>query len=180
MIRHMEKEKFAEPSDSVGHTLWITLGGRRLENWWDDLRHDPLATPIRSLPRESKTALGQLGEDLAARYLREIRSMRLLWRNFRAHGGGEVDLIAGEGDTLVFVEVKTRTSLVFGRPLDAVDTAKQQLIARGALDWLRQLGRPGIAFRFDVAEVLLTEGKIPQINWLVHAFELPEPYYLPH
>ena len=91
---------------------------------------------------------------MAARFLRS-HGYKILYRNFRAHRGGEVDVVCRDGDTLVFVEVKTRTSELFGRPADAVNKAKQELITRGAMAWLRMLDRPGILFRFDIVEVVV-------------------------
>jgi len=61
--------------------------------------------------------------------------------------------VARHGDTLTFVEVKTRRSGAYGRPADAVTADKQRLIVRGAQDWLRLLGNPRITLRFDIAEV---------------------------
>ncbi len=63
--------------------------------------------------------LGARGEKLAARYLRR-HGFKVLYRNFRGRHGGEIDLVCRERDTLVFVEVKTRTREDFGRPLEAV------------------------------------------------------------
>ena len=77
---------------------------------------------------------------------------------------------------LVFAEVKTRTSDRYGRPMDAVDAEKESLIIRGAMDWLRLLDRPEIFFRFDVVEVLLPEGRIPNVTWVKEAFGLPKSY----
>src|SRR5204862_7818329 len=69
--------------------------------------------------------LGRRGENLAARYLRSD-GFKILYRNFRARGGGEVDIVCREKklNTLVFIEVKTRSSEKFGRPADAVKSAK--------------------------------------------------------
>ena len=101
----------------------------------------------------------------------------MLYRNFRAPHGGEVDLVCRDkpAKTLVFVEVKTRRTLDFGQPNEAVDRAKQALIARGALAWLRLLGHPDVRFRFDIAEVVF-EGRRPRVNVIKNAFVLPEPY----
>jgi len=98
---------------------------------------------------------------------------KILRRNFRAPGGGEVDLVCRDGDTLVFAEVKTRRSEEMGRPLDAVDRKKQQLIRRGGLYWLRLLNMPDITFRFDVIEVLATDPI--EIRVIESAFTLPDP-----
>ena len=68
------------------------------------------------------------------------------------------------------MEVKTRTSKEFGRPLDAVNASKQELIERGANSWLHLLGRRDMPWRFDVVEVILIEGKLPEINVITDAF----------
>ena len=121
-------------------------------------------------------ALGRRGEHLAARHLRRAR-YRILYRNFRARGGGEVDLVCRDRNTneLVFAEVKTRSSRDFGDPARAVDSAKQQLIARGALAWLRMLDNPEIRFRFDIVEVVISESE-SSVNIIQNAFGLPAPY----
>src|SRR3954471_6937747 len=93
--------------------------------------------------------LGWRGEIVAARHLRR-HGCKVLYRNFRAPHGGEVDLVCRDRKrkTLVFVEVKTRRSLDLGHPSEAVNAAKQKLISRGALAWLRMLGNPDIYYRF--------------------------------
>jgi putative endonuclease len=121
----------------------------------------------------SRPEIGLLGELLAAKYLRQ-HGRRVLFRNYRGLHRGEVDIVARHGQTLSFVEVKTRTSTAFGRPADAVNKDKQLLIQRGALDWLRLLGNPRIAIRFDIAEVVLVRGELPQLNIIEDAFSLPD------
>jgi len=118
---------------------------------------------------------GARGERLACRHLRR-NGYRVLFRNFRGRTGGEIDLVCRDHDTLVFVEVKTRTREDFGRPIAAVDRQKQKLIARGGLAWLRMLDNPDILFRFDVVEVLLLENTEPRIEIIKNAFQLPAPY----
>ena len=122
--------------------------------------------------RNAHLALGTWGEDQAARYLKRL-GWKILRRNFRAPGGGEVDLVCRDGDTLVFAEVKTRRSEEMGRPLDAVDRKKQQLIRRGAIHWLRLLNMPDLTFRFDVIEVLATDPI--EIRVIESAFTRPDP-----
>lgn len=95
---------------------------------------------------------------------------KVLFRNFRAPKGGEVDIIAREGRELIFVEVKTRTKRGGGRPVDAVDHAKQELIERGAREWRRLLGRKEIPCRYDVIEVILIEGERPNVTLIRNAF----------
>ena len=119
--------------------------------------------------------LGARGEKLAARYLRR-RGFKILYRNFRGRQGGEIDLVCRDRDTLVFVEVKTRTREDFGRPLEAVGSQKQRRISLGALAWLRLLGNPDIFFRFDIVEVTIAEGAPPKIELIRNAFQLAEPY----
>ena len=91
-------------------------------------------------------------------------------------GGGEIDLVAWQRETLVFVEVKTRTREDFGRPISAVDRAKQKRISRGALAWLRMLDNPDILFRFDVVEVIVADDAKPRIELIKNAFPLSKPY----
>jgi putative endonuclease len=120
--------------------------------------------------------LGPLGEKIAERYLRR-HGYRVLYRNFRAPHGGEVDLVCRDkaSKTLAFVEVKTRRGTDFGDPHEAVNRNKEKLIARGALAWLRLLDNPDILFRFDIAEVVF-EGSDAKVNIITNAFVLPEPY----
>jgi putative endonuclease len=120
--------------------------------------------------------LGREGERLAARYLK-TQHYRILYRNFRAPHGGEVDLVCRDKtcDALAFVEVKTRRSLAYGTPGEAVTREKQKLIARGALTWLRMLDHPDIPCRFDIVEIVIEESG-PSFHLIKDAFKLPEPY----
>src|SRR5437867_12161855 len=118
---------------------------------------------------------GTRGENLACRHLRR-NGYKILYRNFKGRSGGEIDIVCRDHDTLVFVEVKTRTREDFGRPFTAVDRQKQKRISRGALNWLRMLDNPDILFRFDVVEVLVTEDASPRIELIKNAFPLSKPY----
>lgn len=170
----------AKPLPTQPQTLWRWLrrrftahpGLRRALLWWRALR---LARHQRWLlgRRLSRAELGLLGELVAARWLSR-NGRRVLHRNFRGLNRGEVDIVARHRQVLTFVEVKTRTSTAFGRPADAVNAEKQRLVQRGALDWLRLLGRPRVKLRFDIAEVVLVEGELPQVNVIENAFQLPE------
>jgi putative endonuclease len=128
-------------------------------------------------PGENAEAwLGRYGEQLAARHLRR-NGFKILYRNYRGPRGGEVDIVCRDKscDTLVFVEVKTRRTLEYGSPADAVNLEKQKLIARGAMAWLRLLGMPDILFRFDIVEVIVSSSG-NSCNLIRNAFQLPEPY----
>lgn len=124
-----------------------------------------------------KGAVGALGEALAAKHLRSL-GRKILYPNFRAVDGGEVDLVCRDVEVLSFVEVKTRTSAQYGRPIDAVTMDKRHLITRGAMEWLRLLDLPDqtVNYRFDVVEVMLTDGEPPQFTVVDGAFETPEPF----
>jgi putative endonuclease len=119
--------------------------------------------------RRGNQWLGAYGERVATAYLRS-QGATILRRNFRAPSGGEVDVIARTGKLLLFVEVKTRQHDSPIRPLDAVDSRKQSLIERGANAWLRKLGTRDIPWRFDVIEVLVENGKKPEVRWIRDAF----------
>lgn len=128
-----------------------------------------------SAEEDDRAWLGREGERLAARHLKR-NGYRVLYRNFRAPHGGEVDIVCRDHDTLVFVEVKTRRSLTFGSPAESVTREKQKLIARGALAWLDLLGNPdNIFFRFDIVEIVFEE-EVPTFHIIKDAFKLPEPY----
>ena len=117
----------------------------------------------------SHIELGNLGERMATFSLRQ-RGWKILYRNFRGARGGEVDIVARDGGCLVFVEVKTRKKRVGSRPLDAVNKEKQELIERGARSWLSMLPDNDFLWRFDVVEVVLEEGSMPQIIVVEDAF----------
>lgn len=131
--------------------------------------HDPL---LQGRPMDEMEK-GFFGECLATFELKR-RGRRVLYRNYRAPHGGEVDIVCRHGDSLTFVEVKTRTSVAFGRPAEAVGADKQKLIQRGAADWLKRLQFPPLKMRFDIAEVLLVPGQRPEINIIEDAFPLPD------
>ena len=70
----------------------------------------------------------------------------------------------------MFVEVKTRRSLAFGRPYEAVNFAKQQLIATGARSWMRRLKGANVYYRFDIVEVMAVPGQTPTCEVIADAF----------
>ena len=113
--------------------------------------------------------LGRRGEKLAAKFLK-THGYKILGHNFRAKGGGEVDLVCQQGDTFVFVEVKTRRSVAFGRPYEAVNFAKQQLIAKGARAWMRRFKGANVYHRFDIVEVYAVPGQTPRCEIVPNAF----------
>ncbi|MFN7138101.1 MAG: YraN family protein, partial [Limisphaerales bacterium] len=99
---------------------------------------------------------GALGEKAARKHLQKL-GLKYLTSNFRSPRG-EIDLIFRDGDCLVFVEVKTRSSEEWTRPAAAVNASKRKAISACAMDYLKRLRRPQIKFRFDIVEVLLENG----------------------
>lgn len=117
---------------------------------------------------------GILGEHAAKKHLREL-GLKFLTANFKSDRG-EIDLIFRDGDCLVFVEVKTRSSEDWTRPAAAVDARKRQLLSQTALDYLNLLGNPPVKIRFDIVEVLLSDGKVREVRHLPKTFTLSAPY----
>ncbi len=114
--------------------------------------------------------LGPLGEELAARFLKR-KGYKILERNYRCPFG-EVDIVALHRGTLVFVEVKTRKSLAFGHPAEAVDLRKQRRLQRIASCYLGQRRLGDIPVRFDVVALSLGENR--EFDLIQNAFS-PEP-----
>lgn len=100
--------------------------------------------------------MGQKGEELALRYLQQ-KGYRILDRNFRCRLG-EIDLVARDGDCLVFVEVRTRSSSKYGLPQESITTAKKKKLRRLAQFFLASGQYEGLNVRFDVVAVDFTGG----------------------
>jgi len=110
--------------------------------------------------------LGKIGEDLAEKHLRRL-GYRILQRNWH-FGHDELDIIARDGDWLVIVEVKTRTTDYFGEPEMEVKPAKQKAIVRTAESYILLSDYKGET-RFDVIGILLGGGKV-ELNHIKDAF----------
>ena len=119
-----------------------------------------------SLPTPS--AIGSYGENVASSFLRR-QGYRILYRNFSADEG-EIDLVCRDGAVLVFVEVKTRAGIEFGRPVETIDQRKQNALRAAALSYLRLLEDDQILQRFDAVEVMLREGEIPSCTLVKNVF----------
>ena len=112
---------------------------------------------------------GKKSERLAADFLKRT-GYRILETNYRSKLG-EIDIIAKEKDTLVFVEVKARNTSRFGSPKAAVTPAKQRKISMVALDYLKRSGQTEASARFDVVAIDTASGKI-DIEVIKNAFAL--------
>lgn len=119
-------------------------------------------------PKPPPDVLGGRGENVAARYLRN-QGFKIIVRNFRC-AVGEVDIIARDGDTLVFVEVKTR-AYDDPTPEDQVNQVKQHQVTKAARFYLSRYGVPQPPARFDVVAVVWPKGQPPQIRHTPSAFE---------
>ena len=124
---------------------------------------------------------GAWGEQLAAQHLERL-GYRILGCNVRFGPRRELDLVARApaGDTLVFVEVKTRKHERFGRPFSAVDRGKRRAFGRAVVQYLRRLRTRPARVRFDVVEVVGTPGDAaPVVRHIENAFSLGPGYRLP-
>jgi putative endonuclease len=123
-------------------------------------------TPAKPLSRQ---ALAKIGETAAARLLAG-KGYQVLEQNVRTRRG-EIDLVARQGQDIVFVEVKARTSEKFGRPAEAIIKSKQRRIAALAAGYVAQHFHREVNWRFDVVEIWLTpEGKVTKTNLIPGAF----------
>jgi len=124
----------------------------------------------------SKQGTGRFGEDEAAAHLEEL-GYRIRERRYRAYfeGGcvGEIDLVAEEGECLVFAEVKARSGLGWGLPREAVGPAKRRKMTRAAAIYTAAHGAEN-PWRFDVVEVILLPGGATEVRVLRGAFEADE------
>jgi putative endonuclease len=115
----------------------------------------------------ARQTLGKTGEDLACREL-ERRGYAIVARRYRLRGG-ELDIIARDGPTLVFVEVKARDSRAFGEAAEAVTWQKQQQIVRLASEYMMRHHFRDSPCRFDVVSIQLDDGR-PVIEVFQNAF----------
>jgi putative endonuclease len=116
-----------------------------------------------------KKELGKKGEEVALRFLKK-NGYRILERNYVCKLG-EIDIIAKEKDTLAFIEVKTRTSTLFGPPQLAVTLSKQMQLSKAALYFLKEKRLENVKARFDVVAILL--GPVgEEIDLIKDAFDL--------
>jgi putative endonuclease len=119
-----------------------------------------------------KDAVGRHGEELAARHL-EAAGLQILARNWRCRAG-ELDIVARDAGALVFVEVKTRSSLACGAPAEAVSPTKAARIRQLAMQWVAAQRAEGelaawSTLRFDVVSVLRQHGRF-EVTHLKGAF----------
>ena len=117
---------------------------------------------------QSSSQIGSYGERVAAAFLRR-HGYKILVRNYLVTGG-EIDLVCRHKDSLVFVEVRTRASDHFGRPIDTIGAKKQDALRHAARRYLELLGRDDIYYRFDAVEVMVKTGELPVCSLLSDIF----------
>lgn len=117
-------------------------------------------------PEEWRRSLGRRGEELAASYL-EKKGYLILQRNYRG-GGGEMDIVAQEGDCLVFVEVRTRSSREYGTPEESITPAKAQRLIEVAQGYLQEQGDAAREWRIDLVAIHWS-GDSYRLNHIVNA-----------
>ena len=125
-----------------------------------------LSQPIRTLL--APKPLGRRGEDAAARYLRRLGYV-IVARGHRDNIG-ELDLVAVDGRTVVFIEVKTRATKSFGDPWEFVDWQKQQSLRRTAEEFIARYDLGEYTYRFDIVSVVAPGQKTEEIALYRNAF----------
>lgn len=127
-------------------------------------------------PEAPHLKAGRWGEKLAARFLKRA-GYKILARRVRVGRHDEIDLIARFGETIVFVEVKTRRSESYGRPASAVNREKRKRISRAAIRFLKKKKLRPPYIRFDIFEVVGTPGGgPPRMRHLPNAFTMEGGY----
>lgn len=121
-------------------------------------------------PRDPRHQLGRQGEELAGKYL-EQQGFLVLEKNFRTKYG-EIDIIARDGETLVFVEVRAKKHILFGHPLETINPRKQSKIIRMATYYLSVRAVPAsMPCRFDVVGIIQGDKAEPEIIHIRNAFQ---------
>lgn len=121
---------------------------------------------------DSRQSLGQSGEKIAVNFL-QGRGYTILARNYRRRTG-EIDIIAREGEMLVFIEVKTRSGRTYGSPAAAITPRKQRQISRTAQYYLAEQDLFDTPARFDVVAVVIGKDQQLEIELIPDAFDLCE------
>jgi putative endonuclease len=116
----------------------------------------------------ARQVVGSLGEQAACAAL-EAKGYRVLSRNYRVRGG-ELDIVCELDGTLVFCEVKTRTSAIFGTGEEAVTSSKQRRLRKLALEYLQREGHRARSIRFDVIAIDVAGGVVAELRHLENAF----------
>lgn len=116
---------------------------------------------LRGRPNTVADTRGRLGEDAAAQFVRQ-RGWKIVARNWH-HGRDELDMVAWDGEVLVFVEVRTRAAQALVSGYHSVTGRKKRALARAVRAYLQGLPSPQAHFRFDIVEVKVSDGAPPEV-----------------
>ena len=120
--------------------------------------------------KKGNSSIGELGESIATTFLKGV-GFTIVERNFVCVCG-ELDIVARDGRSIVFVEVKCRNNRAYGPPQLAVTPFKQRQISKAALVWLSKRRLYDAEARFDVVAIVLHEHDLPEIEHIRNAFDL--------
>ncbi len=123
---------------------------------------------MNSEEKKNKRKTGSEGEDIACEFISKL-GYKIVERNYQ-FGHGEIDIIAKDVDTLVFIEVKYRKNLEYGPPELAITKGKQNLVKRTATAYLWEKEIKDNLSRIDVIAILKLPDQKPQINHIINAF----------
>jgi putative endonuclease len=124
---------------------------------------------------DSRMKLGAKGEKRAAKFLKR-KGYKIIQRNYKCKSG-EIDIIARHNDSIVFVEVKTRSTDEFGAPQYAITSAKRNHLSKVALYYIKEKRLINQSCRFDVVAVKFSQrSRKPEIEHIENAFELSRRY----
>lgn len=145
---------------------------RWLQNVWAQVAHRPASG--------GPAAAGARGEQAAAEFLQARQGFSIVARNWRSPRDqrDEIDLVCRDGDVLVFVEVKARAEGALVAGYHAVDKRKKRVLRRAVHAYLAQLNPPPRTFRFDVAEVTLSNRLPSQVLHYENVPLFPKGYYV--
>ncbi|MBS3946151.1 MAG: YraN family protein [Melioribacter sp.] len=123
---------------------------------------------MKTEEKKNKRKTGSEGEEIACEFISKL-GYKIVERNYQ-FGHGEIDIIAKDGEILVFIEVKYRKNLEYGPPELAITKGKQNLVKRTATAYLWEKEIKDELSRIDVIAILKLPGQKPQINHIINAF----------
>ena len=124
--------------------------------------------------RAKHLRLGARGEKLAAKLLRG-KNYSILCRNYKVKAS-EIDLVARDGENLVFVEIKTRRATTRSRPAEGLSSKQKKRIYNAARKYLHHIDNPSAIYRFDLIEIILSRFGIREIRHWENNFSRPARY----
>ncbi len=121
-----------------------------------------------------KKRIGNKGESIAEEYLKQ-KGYKIIQRNYRCRFG-EIDIIAKDGNTVVFTEVRTKQNNNFGSPQESITPAKIEKISKASLSFIQEKKMAGFSYRFDLIAITFSQGR-QNIEHIENAF-MPSNGYM--